>query len=286
MNQSMPIYMRAITAIHPGAGQDTGIVDMPIQREITTGIPKIEASGLKGCFRELFTEEEQNILFGKSDNAGIIGLTDARLLFFPVKSARGIFALITCPFVIERYLEEVEENTEDKMNLFVRTLNEKINFINNNQCYILTNTLSINEKFVMLDEYTFDSKTLDIRCIEEFNNIIPYIEKIAIISDDNFIDFVSNCTEIVTRNKIGESGTASDKGLFTVEYLPQESILYTIAICFKSIDKEYKNDNEKIKDTYCFNNVLIKKIKGNKIQIGGNRTLGKGFLRILSGEEK
>ncbi|SHH53792.1 type III-B CRISPR module RAMP protein Cmr4 [Tepidibacter thalassicus] len=273
-----PIYMSAITAIHAGAGEDTGIVDMPIQREVTTGIPKIEASGLKGCFRELFTGKEQDILFGKTDNAGIIGFTDARLLFFPIKSAKGIFALITCPFVIERYLEEVEENKEDKMNIFMRLLNEKINFINNGECYILNNILSVNEEFVMLDEYIFDSKILDISCIEECKNIIPYIDKVAIVSDDNFIDFVSNCTEIVTRNKIGETGTASDKGLFTVEYLSQESILYMNVVYFELIDNKEKEDKD------YFNDVFMKKIRGTKIQIGGNKTLGKGFLRILSEE--
>jgi CRISPR-associated protein Cmr4 len=47
-------FMVLETPLHAGSGADLGIVDLPIQRERHTGIPKIEASGLKGCIREAF----------------------------------------------------------------------------------------------------------------------------------------------------------------------------------------------------------------------------------------
>ncbi len=42
------IYIKALTPIHAGAGQTLENVDMPIQREIHSNIPKVEASSLKG----------------------------------------------------------------------------------------------------------------------------------------------------------------------------------------------------------------------------------------------
>ena len=38
----------AHTPIHAGSGSETGIVDLPIQRERHTAYPKIEGSSMKG----------------------------------------------------------------------------------------------------------------------------------------------------------------------------------------------------------------------------------------------
>ena len=48
-----PFFIRTITPLHAGTGQDLGIVDLPIQRERHTSYPKIEGSGLKGAIREI-----------------------------------------------------------------------------------------------------------------------------------------------------------------------------------------------------------------------------------------
>lgn len=160
-----PFFMVVETPLHAGSGVDVGIVDMPIQRERHTSFPKIEASGLKGCIREVFEEylienrenkdEKVKItfslqpalkekfgddLFNKlnggwktekgskkelhfikfhqaislafgpekgDEHAGALGFTDARLLLFPVKSMKGVFAWITCPMVLERFKEDL-----------------------------------------------------------------------------------------------------------------------------------------------------------------------------------
>ena len=44
--------LHAISPVHAGAGSATGAVDLPIQRERHTGWPHIQASGIKGAFRE------------------------------------------------------------------------------------------------------------------------------------------------------------------------------------------------------------------------------------------
>ena len=122
-----PFFMIARSPVHAGSGSDLGIVDMPIQRERHTGFPKIEGSSLKGAIREVFEEYLDNnksnyasdkikinviakearltepkkfneaiqMVFGPDqdgDRAAALAITDARLLLFPVKSMKGVFA--------------------------------------------------------------------------------------------------------------------------------------------------------------------------------------------------
>lgn len=97
--------------MHPGAGVSVGHVDLPIQREVHTGYPMVQSSGVKGSLREaveirkLLTDAEMNWLFGPKNSAesrSAIVVTDARTLLFPVKSARGVFAWITSPHALAR----------------------------------------------------------------------------------------------------------------------------------------------------------------------------------------
>ena len=114
------LFLMNQTPMHAGSGDSLGIVDMPIQRERHTSFPKIEASSLKGSIREHFerskgeksievlaafgTEGENN----SGSKAGALGFTDARLLFFPIKSMKGVFAWVTCPQIISKFNEELK----------------------------------------------------------------------------------------------------------------------------------------------------------------------------------
>ncbi|MEO1655660.1 MAG: type III-B CRISPR module RAMP protein Cmr4, partial [Bacteroidota bacterium] len=129
-----PLFIHCKSPMHVGSGSDLGLVDLPIQRESHTGFPKIEASSLKGAIREFFeskaTEAEDwvdiQLTFGYDGNGlpkevqekfpnidaqdytGALALSDARLLFFPVKSFKGIFAYVTSPQVLQRFQEDLE----------------------------------------------------------------------------------------------------------------------------------------------------------------------------------
>ena len=129
-----PFFIIVETPLHAGSGQDLGIVDMPIQRERHTGFPKIEGSGLKGCIREAFENntgeitigskkvdssnrtKASSLVFGPKEgdaHAGALGFTDARLLLFPVKSMKGVFAWVTCPKVLNRLKLDLELRSEE-----------------------------------------------------------------------------------------------------------------------------------------------------------------------------
>ncbi|AYD40245.1 type III-B CRISPR module RAMP protein Cmr4 [Clostridium fermenticellae] len=278
-NNVTPIAIRAITPIHAGIGRNLGLIDMPIQKEKHTGIPKIEGSTIKGCMKEqhrIKNGKNTYKLFGGEDddkNAGIIGFTDARLLFYPIPTLKGIFAYVTCPYLLNRYFEDIslipeecDKNVEDE--------NSKYEKITDGKCVILK---EINDqedkkenKKIILDEYSFEieknkeiSNKFDLKKFDLKND-----KYIVVISDNDFVEIITLCKEIITRNRIDEStGTVTERALFVEEYLPSEAILYTLMLQNSIVDKENLYDNYK-------NN--LPKIT----QIGGNTTIGKGIVKM------
>lgn len=301
-----PFFIIVETPLHAGSGTDLGTIDMPIQRERHTGFPKIESSGLKGCIRQAF-EEKSKIIDGNNkadaqaiilafgpengdEHAGALGFTDARLLLFPVKSMKGVFAWITCERVLERFSKDLklaEISGIPEM--------PKVNTAPNG-CQLF-----IGDKIV-LEEYTFtitkDSNNeetctkftawLSTNVIPSGNEYKYWREKIkkdiVILSDDDFTDFVNLSTEVITRIKINnETGTVQQGALFTEEYLPSETFLYSLALTtpvFKDDGKKgvfTKTDNKKEEELVMeyFTNGMP-----DIIQIGGNATIGKGLAGI------
>lgn len=301
-----PLLLFCETPMHVGSGSDLGIVDLPIQRERQTGFPKIEASGLKGCIRESFEQkfnsrnnEEILLVFGsEGDNgfknkeqnyASALGFTDGRILFFPVKSMKGVYAWVTCRFVLERFIKELQ----------IADLKDLPKIPNKNTLPVESNLIiegRNNMLKVVLEEYTIDVNKSDectmfaewisqkvIPTGQEYNYIREKIKKdIVVLSDDDFNDFVSLSTEVITRTKIdNNTGTVSNGQLFTEEYLPSETIMYSMVLaspifneCKGNIIKDNKKSEEEQVMQYFVDNLP------EAIQIGGNSTLGKGVTRV------
>ena len=283
-----PIFLHVLTPLHAGSGQELGIVDLPIQREKHTGFPKIESSSLKGAIREVMEEKlgrDNNSLlvaFGPEDgdeHAGAISFTEARILLFPVKSARGVFAYITCPQVLKRFKDDLEivdkiSDTNTVNNLFP---NDEIP----DEGTVSDSNLLVNSNVVVLEEFTFDAKEKEVtkQFAEKLSKklCISDVEKrLVVLSDDDFADFVKLSTEVITRTKINPAtGTVERGALFTEEYLPAETLLYTLVLASPPF-----TDNSDLKDA---NEVLNFVLEGlpEIIQIGGNATIGKGLTRVI-----
>ena len=139
MEQTSKILgLLAQTSIHAGTGQQTGVIDLPIQREGHNGWPCVFGSAVKGALRAR-AEDQKVALLKKNDvsgtptdvfykkaqasdeiavvygpapggaditHAGAIIVTDARLLLFPVRSLTSQFKWVTCPAAINRYRDD------------------------------------------------------------------------------------------------------------------------------------------------------------------------------------
>jgi len=289
MKNAKPFVIKVITPLHAGSGQDLGIVDLPIQRERHTSYPKIEASGLKGAIRDNFRKspeanEHLDLIFGpekSGDHAGALGFTDARILLFPVKSVKGLFAWVTCNDVLKKFKTDLE--------LCEIEVDFDIPIISDGECIVTENsTLKINNNAVVLEEYAFNisDKKVDeklLKFLEDFTAINNLKDQLLILSNDDFKDFVNLATEVITRTKINpKTGTVATGQLFTEEYLPAESVMYSLAIPSSIFVKQEKKENflsgkddkEAIMDYW-------KKNAPKVMQIGGNATIGKGIVEIV-----
>ncbi|MFU0827860.1 MAG: hypothetical protein ACFWTJ_10080 [Lachnoclostridium sp.] len=279
------MLLKALTPMHVGEGNEIGAIDLPIQREVHTNFPKIEASSLKGCVRSAFRSVSENIqyenkIFGLADKedmyAGAVSFTDARILFFPVRSAKGIYAYVTCPFVLERLFGELN----------ALQLNTQVNdqFLKDIKSTIATSDdCLVKNNLVILEEFTFSGVSVE----GENGEFKKFVESIAaflpqegmkeelqrksiLISDEEFLYFVEMATDVITRIRVNTETGTTDNGLFDEEYLPGESILYSFLFI-----EDSRASTDKINADQIFD--LINKTFDNPIQIGGNSTLGKGF---------
>jgi CRISPR-associated protein Cmr4 len=58
-----------------------------------------------GTAGEVAEQDNKALEEGKEVGAGKVLFSDAFIVLFPVKSAKGIFSLTTCPYVINRFFE-------------------------------------------------------------------------------------------------------------------------------------------------------------------------------------
>lgn len=306
-----PFFMVVETPLHAGSGTELGVVDMPIQRERHTSFPKIEASGLKGCIREAFENETGEITAGSKkvdssnredtvslafgpekgdEHAGALGFTDARLLLFPVKSMKGVFAWITCPKVLNLFKHDLELAGIENI---PATLDENTA---PKDCQLF-----IKDNKIVLEEYTFEVNKDDngegtcSKFTEWLSkNVIPqeheynyWQEKIkndvVVLQDDNFRDFVNLSTEVITRTKIDNvTGIVQSGALFTEEYLPAETILYSLALATPIFKKKKEDKGIFAQDGKAEEDLVMEYFTSGLpevIQIGGNATIGKGIVR-------
>ncbi|MCO6492722.1 MAG: type III-B CRISPR module RAMP protein Cmr4 [Phaeodactylibacter sp.] len=210
--------------------------------------------------------------------AGSISFSDARLLLFPVKSMKGVFAWITCPKVLHQLKKDMDMAGKRGI-----TIPEGINLV------APGNQVSISvqgQRKVLLEEYAFD--------VQEEQSLIPFGQwlsdnifydadqfwkekiktDIVVLANDEFKDFVNLSTEVITRTKIdNDTGTVANGQLFTEEYLPAESVLYSLVLAAP----EFTSKEDRIDENEVIS--FVQDQLPEIIQAGANATLGKGLLR-------
>jgi CRISPR-associated protein Cmr4 len=280
--------LKVLTPLHIGAGQGLGHVDLPIVREAHTNFPYIPGTSLKGALRNLeinqvarargekpsqveerlkSDQKEEDILRlakifgvagegaeeGKEVGAGKVLFSDAFIVLFPAKSAKGIFSLTTCPYAINRFFEllgidqRVKDVPEGKVK--VPSTKDHKNLINNNK--------------LLLEEFVFEAEES-----EELKKFVELVgtfvgeenkRRIVCVNDTDFKDFVSNYTEVQTHIKIDlDTGTVKEGALWTEEYVPAESIFAFSLVFLEDLDFT----------------------PPTTFHLGGDITTGKGFVKV------
>ena len=210
-----------------------------------------------GTVGEVAERDKEALEKGKEVGAGKVLFSDAFIVLFPVKSAKGVFSLTTCPYVINRFFEllGIDQRVEDVPEGKVKVLN-----INGHKNLIKDN----NEYKLLLEEFVFEAEES-----EELKKFVELVgtfvgeekkQRIVCVNDTDFMDFVSNYTEVRTHIKINlDTGTVDRGALWTEEYVPAESI-FAFSLVF--LEEE------------------ISFTPPTTFHLGGDITTGKGFVKV------
>ena len=268
--------------LHVGAGNSVGTVDAPIQRERHTRIPIIPGSSLKGVLADLWETKDSKRcpdaiwLFGNDDNnnaaAGALLVGEARVLAFPVRSAKNSFAWITCPLALSRL------KRDSGATLVVDKLP-----VDDKRC-LASAELALDGK-VILEEYRFEvggacpgDIVAELKKLGDDEVWATMPERLAIVSDEIFSYFVENACEVVTRIKIDdETGTVAGGALFNQELVPSETLLCAVV----AAQDEKGKAGQKRPAASALGKLADKlAAAGNVIQAGGDATVGFGFCAV------
>lgn len=289
------LFIYVETPLHAGTGRGLGAVDLPIQRERTTGYPIIQASSLKGRLRAAsdpnlnpqvgLTKAEHLAIFGPetgnaSDHAGALSIGDARILLFPVRSLVGVFAWTTSRDALARFLREVH--------MVGLSVNWKLPSEPDKNTALVSGDALIAGGSVVLEEFSFTPDKSQANIIREIgqwlaDNALPQTgydywkqalpNKLCILPEDAFRDFVLYGTEVQTHVQLDPSSKTVKEGPWTTESLPVDTLLYAPLMATKSRASGVDLSGQQV----------LAKVKGLGIvhtQLGGDETTGQGMVTL------
>jgi CRISPR-associated protein Cmr4 len=273
-----------LTPLHAGSGDSAEIIDLPIQREKHTQYPEVYSSSLKGSLRYFFKckgghDTLIKAIFGGEDetSAGGVVFTDAKILFFPVRSSEGVFKWITCPFVIERLKRDLKfigkENEIKSLTQNIRDENG-LSFDGNPDSLILLEDFPITITNGLTDFGLFGK----IAAAYEIDEAVVK-KRLVIVSDNVFKTLVTTATQVIARNNLDDK-TKTSTNLWYEEVVPADAVFYTLMMPAYRPKKTEGNLQQQEVDPDEALVKLAEQIKAEILQLGGNETVGYGFVRL------
>lgn len=286
------------TPLHVGAGASVGAIDQPVIRERHTGFPIIPASSLKGSFADQWNEglvtevtkdgtkkvrvnkngeiAEAAWLFG-SDNdkpafAGSLIFSEARVLAFPIRSAKGSYAWITCPLMLQRAARDgvisatIPAEPKDDQAIFKTD-----------------SPLSLNNQIVLEDYCFTHTGTYPEKLAAALAALVPrdalfqsITERLVILSNGMMSHFATTACEVAQHVRISdETGTAEGTGLFNQENVPADTLFYSVLSATKSRVPNGDLHGKSAADA--LQSFAAKVADGKVFQFGGDASTGLGF---------
>jgi CRISPR-associated protein Cmr4 len=281
------LYLFTRTPLHVGAGTSVGAIDLPVQRERHSHHPIIPGSSIKGVLRytaesldgleaakikDMFGPELTGENADKEARSGELVFAEARPLAFPVRSAKGAFAFITCPLALERFDREKPAGRDG------------IAAPADGTCQAGSKVISPGKKQVVLEEYAFKAEEpFPPGWENDLKTLIPdpvwkeVSGRLVLLSDGDFSHFVTTTTEISHHIRIDPRTGAVAKGmLFDLESVPAETLFFAPVQIVRRPVNEKKGHYQT--DSLAELGGLIK--RHPVLQFGGNSTTGRGFCSL------
>lgn len=260
--------IEAITNLHVGSGKENfGVVDKLIQKDEATGYPVINASSLKGAFREHLKlkgvqDELLCNIFGSKPNdpnnrdAGMFRFFDANLLSMPVRGDKAPYVMATCPSLINDYIIKRELFDSPLESEVIKRWRTILQNADTGAPMVLNEDLGgiLIEDF---KEATIMEGGLD---TDDFCQLVG--SPAVLLSDE---DFCTLCNDdhlpVIARNNL----TEDHENLWYEQVLPRFSRLYFYVLA---------PENEELCKQ--FNEPITSKL----VQIGANATVGYGYCKL------
>lgn len=221
---------------------------------------------------------------GASEFAGSLSVTDARLLAFPVRSLRGVFAWVTCPAALDRFKRDAELAKVDTAGWpALPAVPEKFKALVPADCPCLL----ANPAAVILEEFQFDHIPGDPAPLAKaiaaavFPDTPAYkgtrerfAKALVVLNDDDFTYFARYATEVMARIKLDyETKTVAGGALFYQEFLPTETVMYAVVLVNPA---RGRHGSESAAG-------LLTRLAGwvpEVLQVGGEESVGKGYCGV------
>ena len=288
--KSQVYYMHALSPLHVGVGQAVGVLDLPIMREKSTQLPIVPGTAFKGVLRDMFHGDEKKqlrhnffgsdtVMSGEDSQSGAFMLGDARLLLLPVRSFVGVFAYVTCPFVLKQYAADCKRAGQQDLPSIPAVGPEKAAKTGNS---VLGHTRKPGQaEKAYLEDLDLELTAGADAWAEHFQKMIfeneseaMLTERFLIVHEDTFVFLAETATEVRARIRIDDTkGVVADGALWYEENLPAESVLWGVlgAMPVRALGK---TEEEVLA-------ILRESVQpGSVMQIGGKATVGRGLVRV------
>ena len=286
------ITLQALTFLHPGSGQTSGVVDLPVQREVHSRHPMYASSGFKGSLRDKAEQKWKEsdpdkiiAVFGSEagaeagkTTAGAVTVTDGRILAFPVRSLRKVFFWVTCPLVLKRLGRDAK-----LIDLALEDVSGDEIGPGEDTAWVHPDVGLAENEVLILEEMLFHQEPN--QYVKSVAEVIAEITgssdfdpaRLAVIPDEDFGYFVEHATQVSARIKLNERKTTTGDGgnLWYEETLPPETILYAFVLCHKP-----RTNAGGLANAHDVESALQQLCQDHFLQIGGNETVGQGWCHL------
>jgi CRISPR-associated protein Cmr4 len=281
--ETRPILVHALSPLHPGTGQATDVVDLPVARSRGTGIPFLPGSSLKGALRALRWKgdpERAFAVFGPDTehaalHAGALIVGDARLLALPVRSLHGVFARVSSPLLLALANRDLgQERPVPSVSRYgARVAPGSLCRATDGRVYLEDLDLFAEEDG-RLQSWT-DLLAADVAP----PGVDPsfFSARFLVVDDDTMAFVCETALQVDARIRINaETGTVSEGALWLEESLPPETLLLAVLAAERS-----RRDNVSMTPEEVLDFALPATEGGEVVQLGGNATTGRGRCRLL-----
>lgn len=258
---SLIMGLLAETSIHPGAGRNLGVIDLPVAREAATDYPVLVGSSFKGALRDHarpLGDAKLDLLFGKQAEAGQLLVSDARLLLLPVRSLTGQYRWVTCPHLLERF-------ARDRRRAGLTTTLGSLSVAAGQALGQGPKTLFLEEREFVVSSAVPNGVITELEGLLGDEQAAKRLQpQLVILADKDFAWFARYGLAVQARNVLDET-TKTSKNLWYEETLPPDTVMYVL------ISERTSGGVTELRNLFTTRPYL---------QAGGNETIGQGVFLV------